>query len=146
DPVGAAREVLRVLKPGGKLVICDIDDGSHIFEPDAPPDIQAIFARFRQENEAKGGSRYRGRRLIRILQEAGYTNFDIEAIAAHSDVFGLDALGQIYYPDAWKPDLEAGRINQQEYEALTNFDNVFFSSDPIVVLIIYLACGEKPPP
>ena len=53
-------------------------------------------------------------------------------------------MGQGDYPGAWRADLEAGLISQQEFEALKAFDKQFFTSNPIVLLIIYLACGEKP--
>src|SRR3954453_8412645 len=70
DPVGAAKEVFRVLKPGGMFVIADIDDGLLIFEPPASPEIEAINERLREDHASKGGNRRIGRWLPRMLREA----------------------------------------------------------------------------
>jgi ubiquinone/menaquinone biosynthesis C-methylase UbiE len=144
DPVGAAKEALRVLKPGGKLVIDDIDDRLHTFEPVAEPQVEAIYERFRREQASKGGNRFIGRRLPRILQEAGFRNIQIEAILDHSDVLGLENLLPKGSPDDWKPLLEEGKITEQEMQLLIAADERFYSSDPIAMLFILMACGEKP--
>jgi ubiquinone/menaquinone biosynthesis C-methylase UbiE len=144
DPVGAAREVLRVLRPGGTLVIEDIDEKSHIFEPPATPEAEAIMKRFIAEHAARGGNRNIGHHLPRLLKQSGYVNLDLELVAAHSDVVGLAALDHAYHPNAWKPELEEGLITQEEYETLSKFDEVFYASDPLVMIVLYLASGEKP--
>jgi ubiquinone/menaquinone biosynthesis C-methylase UbiE len=144
DPQGAAKEVLRVLKPGGKLVIMDIDEKSHIFEPKAPPELEAISQRYLDEHASKGGNRHIGHVLPRILGKAGFTNLDLEMVVAHSDVIGLEAMDQRPDPEAWKRDLDAGEISQEEFEIMVKFDEVFFNSEPLVMLILYMASGQKP--
>lgn len=143
DPVGAARETLRVLKPGGKLVISDIDDALHIFEP-VQPQVDAIVERFREQHAAKGGNRHIGRRLTRVLRDAGFGNLDLEVVMAHSDVYGIDTLAPRQGPEAWKHELEAGYITEEEFQMLRVADEEFYASDPLVLMTLLMVCGEKP--
>ncbi len=144
DPVGAAKETLRVLKPGGRLVIGDIDDALHIIEP-LQPEVQAILDRFTAQHTAKGGNRHIGRRLPRVLMDAGFSNFGLEVVIAHSDLYGIEKLapreGQ---EDTWKSLLVAGLITEDEVKVLRASDKEFYSSDPLVMLMLLMACGEKP--
>ena len=144
DPVGAAKEVIRVLKPDGKLVICDIDDRAHIFTPEPEGEAKVILERLRADHAALGGNRMVGRELFRIMKAAGFGQFDIEAIATHSDIVGLAALGQVENSDEWKLLVEAGMITEAELPVLIAFDKVFFSSEPLVQLIVFFASGTKP--
>jgi ubiquinone/menaquinone biosynthesis C-methylase UbiE len=81
DPIGAAKEVRRMLKPDGKFVIYDVDDDmSTLFEPPFP-EWSSIFEKFGQVQAAKGGNRRIGRHLFQILEAAGFQGLDLEATA-----------------------------------------------------------------
>jgi len=144
DPVGAAKEILRVLKPGGKLVITDPDEKLHIWDPPEEPEVAAIGERYIEKHAAQGGSRYIGRRLPRILRDAGFTNLDTEALVRHSDALGIDKVFPKGDPAFLQADVEAGIITEQERELLANSIDEFYAGDPLVQLIVLMAYGEKP--
>jgi ubiquinone/menaquinone biosynthesis C-methylase UbiE len=144
DPVGAARAILRLLKPGGKLVLLDPDDRQHLFDPPPSPEVAAIQERARQHQAAKGGNRYIGRHLVRILQQAGFVHCDLEVIADHSDIVGLEALGPRPTAEDLAPLIEAGLITEAERDLILADQERFYASDPVIMLQVFLAYGEKP--
>src|SRR5437016_6623900 len=65
DPMVVAREVLRLLKPGGKFVIIDIDDDLFgVVEPHVPG-LRRLLARYGDAQSARGGNRRVSRSLLR---------------------------------------------------------------------------------
>lgn len=144
DPVGAAKEILRVLKPGGKLVIADPDEKLHIWDPQEEPEVAAIGERYIEKHAAQGGNRHVGRRLPRILRDAGFINLDTEALVRHSDALGIDNVFPKNDPSFLQADVESGLITEEEKALLIKSGDDFYAGDPLVQLIVLMACGEKP--
>src|SRR4029079_3569742 len=74
DPRGAMEEIRRVLKPGGKLAVLDIDIGlGEIMEP-SNPEAEAIEDRRHESRSQRGGNPRIGRQLWRLFEAVGYNN------------------------------------------------------------------------
>jgi SAM-dependent methyltransferase len=146
DRVGAAREILRLLKPGGKLVIMDVDDGlNQLIDPPDPPEVKAIGERDMEEHRAKGGDRYIGRKLWRIMAEAGFQDLDVELVIIDSDSLGLHPFIEQYTPEVLQTEVVAGLITEQEAELLWNAHTAFLNAEyPYIALVAFMARGAKP--
>ena len=70
DPVGALRNAASLLAPGGKIVIVDSDDGLILTHP-LKPELDTMLETARTRQAAKGGDRYVGRKLPRMMNTAG---------------------------------------------------------------------------
>lgn len=143
DPVGAAREIGRVLKAGGTLVVIDADDRLQLYDPPNEPEVEAIFGRLAADQEAMGGSRFIGRRLPRILKQAGFVNLELEAVLLHSDIIGIGPLADDPDPEFWQEMVDAGRISGRERDTVLASIERFGASDPTILIMVLVASGQK---
>ncbi|HYP39514.1 MAG TPA: methyltransferase domain-containing protein [Chloroflexia bacterium] len=146
DPRGALTEIRRVLKPGGKLAINDIDIGlGEITEP-FNPEADAIETKMHEGRSQRGGNPRIGRHLWRLLEAAGYVNMDLEVVPVHTDRTGIAAI----FPDEWdpggfKPALDLGVITQADVETMHKAHIAFHASpDKYALFVSLMVCGQKP--
>ena len=70
DPLAVAREVRRVLRPGGRHIIVEVDDGLWgLAEPNFPL-FEGWHGMRASAQRERGGDRFRGRKLGRLLRLA----------------------------------------------------------------------------
>jgi SAM-dependent methyltransferase len=144
DPAAVVREMYRILRPGGRAFIIDIDSDVHFaYDPPAPELIAASkqVARMRAQ---RGGHPYIGRRLARLLRSEHFDDCRLDAIVLESDVVGLHAMRSQF-------DQRLARISQLGYietEAAARLvaatERFFEAPDANLVVMRYLGTGTKP--
>lgn len=88
DPLGAMREIQRVLCPGGTFIAVDIDDQMVITYPEVSQAFATLQRAFAELQRSKGGDRYVGRKLATYMSHAGFRDIaiDIRPQAAYARV------------------------------------------------------------
>lgn len=145
DPLGAAKEIWRVLKPGGKLIVHDIDDALFgLFEP-ALPGLALMIEKFGQAQAARGGNRHIGRNLWHMLVAAGFQNLDLEVLSSHSGTIGIEPFLYQIHPDRMVSLVQNGFLSAEELEQYrVDHANFPTTAQAFTIWLSLLVCGQKP--
>lgn len=144
-PHQAALELKRVLKPGGKLVIIDVDDGIFgAMQPELDV-LPSILKKLAQRQASRGGNRNIGRSLPRLLTNSGFTSVDMDATIQHSDLQGIEGFKRQFDISRFTGFFQNGVITEYEYEELKKaYENFVRSPEAHAMMIFFMACGTKP--
>jgi ubiquinone/menaquinone biosynthesis C-methylase UbiE len=146
DQGTALREIYRLLKPGGRLVIIDTDYRfSHLTDP-VVKEAELALEKAAAVHSMRGGDPRAGRRLWRLLQAGGFQNLDLEAVVLHSGEKGVQWCASQFDPDRLRPLVAAGVIPEEQWRQVREaVDDFLARDDAFYMSIMILACGQKPP-
>jgi ubiquinone/menaquinone biosynthesis C-methylase UbiE len=137
-PAQVLRDVHRILRPGGRVIVLDTDDGALVLQPWPDAFGRALAAR-QQTFRRRGADPFLGRRLPALLRQAGFDEIGLRTLVVDSVSVGLGAFTRIVLSpivDAIDEDL-LGRAEMDEsrasMESWAATDDAFGMTTVIVV-------------
>jgi ubiquinone/menaquinone biosynthesis C-methylase UbiE len=141
NPAGALAEMVRVIRPGGWVVVLDTDWGTRSIDTEEI-DIERRLARFETEHMNHNG--YAGRQLYRLFRQQQLVDIVLEMRPVHSTSYPFIRQG-MQMEDCEAKALAAGVVTTEELQcwrrslAQADAAGVFFCS-----LLMTLVAGRKP--
>lgn len=90
QPQKGVNELKRIIRPGGTVIIEDIDDGLLFLEP-APASFEKVQSTSERMQKELGGDRMVGRKLFSMMQKAGFSKVKIHYLPVNSNKIGMEA-------------------------------------------------------
>ena len=140
DPSRWLDEMLRVLKPGGRFVICDTDFGTAVMADGNPEHLDRLvevhMERVPNPREARMiPKRFRDRGLTDIAVGAAFSFSDAEGLREILEL-GVDQIDQLH---------RAGIFNDDEYEAISaERQHAFDTNSAYWLGTMIVTAGTKP--
>ena len=141
----ALAEILRLLRPGGRLAILDVDDDLGGLVVPRLPAFEVLGRRVRERQAREAGDRQIGRKLWRLLASAGFVEVDLSAVVFHSDELGLEPFRAQFDPRRYRAFLGSGGLTPEEWHAYqAAVSQLFAAPDAFILQLVLLATGTKP--
>ena len=102
---------------GRPCVRHDADDGLALFLDPEPAFVAEVERAVGEVQRKRGGDRHIGRRLPGLLRAAGFADLTVDAVTAHSELVGFDALSAVFPLERLLELAEAAVVPREHYDA-----------------------------
>ncbi|MFF8861431.1 methyltransferase domain-containing protein [Streptomyces sp. NPDC015139] len=145
DPGPVLAEALRVLRPGGRIVVTEVDASCWGVADPAFPELAAVHGKLAQAQASAGGDRTIARRLTRLLRAAGFEDVAMRPFATTNDDRPTEDFAPHLGPGRLQPLLAAGVLTLREFALAADCWNRFRADpDAHVMLLGFTAAGTAP--
>jgi SAM-dependent methyltransferase len=116
DPVRAIREMMRVTRPGGRIMVDDPDFGASMVDTDNPDILRRITDWWASWRFTQPGDPWRGRQLWKLCRQAGLTDLTVDGrVFWTCDLQVANQIARVL--DRARDAYQAGAITLEEAEA-----------------------------
>ena len=144
SPLDAFKELWRVLKPGGKLVIVSNDFAYHLLTHPVIPELDEMYSAYCRSRFSEGGNPLIGRRIPKYLKKSSFAGIQFEVIGIHGDLVGDKAMLQAESVNISKSLVSEGFLNQETLDALAEgWYRMLKDPDHVIYRQLFAICGEK---
>jgi|TARA_Y100000031_G_scaffold110647_1_gene121874 SAM-dependent methyltransferase len=136
-PEKALEESKRILRPGGKVCVMDVDDTLQIFYPELPS-FHALQMEAHKQQVAAGGDRRIGRKLPTLMEQAGLKNIRCNVEGMTTLDIGFEAFFNIVV--SFKAQI-VGKKGEDMVAEIEN-DIAALEKQPFGMVVVPVAIGE----
>lgn len=133
DPRAALEELIRVTKPGGKIIIAEPDHDSLIIDTPFVA-VNHRFMRFRSDHMAQGGIAHQ---LYNMFKELGLKRVAIEPLTRAYTSYEEKKVSSPYLEEIWLAQ-EAGAVTKEEAESWAAYLREAIENDRFLCLQTYV--------
>lgn len=148
DREGAVREMLRVCRPGGRVLLQDLD-GQMLWHYPEDAQLQLGIGRVVAGLEHLGFDPFVGRKLFSVMKSSGLGDIRVSAESYHLYAGAIDSINL----ELWETKLDivvsaAAKILGSEEEAIAlkrRFLEFLKRDDSLTYSVVFTVVGQKPP-
>lgn len=144
SPLTAIKEIYRLLKPNGKIIISDVDSNFWGTVQPYQSGLEHIYQKYAIEQAKSGGNRLNVSQISGMLKASNFKNVRTDIFSYNSDELGLTPFLPQIRPERYDSLLRKGIINEMEYAHLyASYQRLIDDPKVFVLLMGIMACGEK---
>lgn len=144
DPLGAVKEIYRILKPGGRAMFIDNDFDMHVMTYPRVPELRELYDAYCRSRSDEGGNPRIGRELPGLLKRGGLENIRFEILAAHSDIMGTELFARSEGIGIPAKLVRDGYLSSKVLGQLSlHWRDMLRHENCTIIRQLYMAAGEK---
>lgn len=144
EPMDAFKELRRILRPDGILVIVSNDFDYHVITFPPVPELNDMFDAYNRSRFSEGGNPVIGRQLPLYLNKIGFSNIDINTIVAHSTKVGDKAMLEAENVNISRSLVKEGFLNPDTLESmLQGWYNMLNHPEHVIMRQLFIISGTK---